>query len=64
MHLCQRIVFPSKKYFFHQLLLELVEKTKQLYVLPTLTKFYSTTTSFDPWMSKARHHDFALVTIF
>jgi hypothetical protein len=38
-----------------------MEKTKQLYVLPTLIKCHSTTTSFDLWMSKAGHDVFALV---
>jgi hypothetical protein len=32
-----------------------MEKTKQLYVLLALVKCHSTTTSFDMWMSKARH---------
>jgi hypothetical protein len=41
-----------------------MEKTKQLYVLPTLKKCHSTTTSFDLWMSKAGHDIFALVISF
>jgi hypothetical protein len=52
--------FPSKKEFFHELLFGLMEKTKQLYVLPTLTKCHFAT-SFDLWMSKARHDVFALM---
>jgi hypothetical protein len=62
MHLCPINFFPFR--FSHELLLELVEKTKQLYVLPTLIKCYSTTSSFELWMSKAKHDDFALVIKF
>jgi len=42
-----------------------LEKTKQVgYVLPTLTKCHSTTSSYDLWMSKAEHDAFALVINF
>jgi len=41
-----------------------VEKTKQLYVLPTLADCYSVTTSFDLWMSKGAYDIFALVINF
>jgi len=41
-----------------------MEKTKQLYVLPTLAKHHSTTTSFDLWVSKVKHDIFALVINF
>jgi hypothetical protein len=58
MHLCPRIDFPSKKQFYHELLAILVEKTKQLYVLPALVKCDSTIASFDLWMSKVRHDFF------
>jgi hypothetical protein len=52
MHLCPRIVFLSKKQIFNELLPELMEKLKQLYVLPTLVECHSTTANFDMWMSK------------
>ncbi len=42
----------------------LVEKTKELYVLTILIKCHFPTTSFDLWMSKARHDIFALVINF
>ncbi len=64
MHLCPSIVFPSRKQFFHELLFELMEKIKQLYVLPTLIECHSTTSSFDLWMSKVGHDVFALVINF
>jgi len=64
MHLCPRIVFPSRKQNFHTLLLGLVEKTKQLYVLPTLVECHFPITSFDLWMSKRGHDIFALVINF
>jgi hypothetical protein len=42
-----------------------VEKTNQLYVLPNLIKFYTTTASFDLWMNKGAYDIFAkLVVIF
>jgi hypothetical protein len=36
LHLCPGVVLPFKKQFSRETSLELVEKTKQLYVLPTL----------------------------
>ncbi len=53
-HLCPRIVFPSQNFFSHELLLGLVDKTKQLYVLPILAKCHFAT-SFDAWISKVGH---------
>jgi hypothetical protein len=41
-----------------------VEKTKQLYVLPSLVECHFVTSSFDLWMSKVRHDIFALVINF
>jgi hypothetical protein len=38
-----------------------VEKLKQVYVLPKLGDYISTTTSFELWMSDGAHHMFALV---
>jgi hypothetical protein len=64
MHLCPRIVFPSRKQNFHELLLGLIEKTKQFYVLPILVESHFPTTSFDLWMSKSGHDIFALVINF
>jgi len=40
MQLSPNLFFPSIKQFCHELLPKLVEKTKQLYVLPTLTKLW------------------------
>jgi hypothetical protein len=47
MHLCPRIVFLSRKQFVNELFPGLVEKTKQLYVLPTIVECHFATTSFD-----------------
>jgi hypothetical protein len=47
MHLCLRIFFPFKNSFLSELLLRLVEKTKQLYVLLVLLECHSAITSFD-----------------
>jgi hypothetical protein len=64
MHLCPIVVFPSKKLFSREDLVNLVEKTKQEYMLPKLKQCYSTTFSFDLWMSKGAHNVFALVISF
>jgi len=42
----------------------LVQKTKDVYVLPKLSQCVSTTTSFDLWMSKNAYNIFALVINF
>jgi hypothetical protein len=53
MHLCARVLFPSKQMFSQEVLVDLVEKTKQkYYVLFKLKQCYSPTTNFDLWMSK------------
>jgi hypothetical protein len=45
-------------FFFHEILLKLAKKTKQVYVLPKLGNCISTT-NFDLWMSKGAHDIFA-----
>jgi hypothetical protein len=55
MHLCPRVVFPLRKTFSQEVLVDLVEKTKEEYVLLKLKHCYSATTSFDLWMSKCAH---------
>ncbi len=64
MHLCLIIFFPFMKQKFHELLPELVEKTKQLYVLLASIGCHIAIASFDLWMSKGRHDIFALVINF
>jgi hypothetical protein len=49
---------------FQDILLNLVEKTKQVYVLPEFTNFIFATTRFDLWMLKGAHDIFALVINF
>jgi hypothetical protein len=41
-----------------------VEKTSQMYVLPTLVKCHFATTGFDLWMFKRTYDVFALVIYF
>jgi hypothetical protein len=53
LHLCQRLIFPPKKSFSQEMVPKLMEKTKQLYVLPDLVECNSPIMSFDLWMSKA-----------
>jgi hypothetical protein len=52
MHLCPRIVFPSKKTFSQEILVDLVEKMKQEYMLLKLKQCYYVIASFDLWMSR------------
>jgi len=47
-----KINFLFRRQFSQKMLLGLVEKKNELYVLPTLPKCHSTITSFDLWMSK------------
>jgi hypothetical protein len=56
--------FPSRRQFSQDILLRLGEKTNQLYVVLALAECYSTTTSFDLWMSKVTYNVFALVINF
>jgi hypothetical protein len=64
MHLCLRVLFPSKTIFSQKVLPNLVEREKQEYVLPKLVECYSTITSFDLRRSKGTHDIFALVINF
>jgi hypothetical protein len=63
MHLCSRVVFTSRKIFSQEVLVDLVEKMKQKYVLPKLKQCYFAT-SCDLWMSKGTHDVFILVIGF
>jgi hypothetical protein len=54
-------VFPSRKNNSQEILPNLVEKMKQVYVLPKIIDYISTIASFDVWMSKGAHDIFALV---
>jgi hypothetical protein len=64
LHLSFKVVFPSRKQFSKEILLNFVEKTKQVYVLPKLTNCIFATTSFDLWMSKGVHDIFTFVINF
>jgi hypothetical protein len=43
MHLCPKVAFPSRKMFSQKVLVDLVEKMKQEYILPKLKQCYYTT---------------------
>jgi hypothetical protein len=43
MHLCPKVVFPSRKMFSQEVLVDLMKKTKQKYVLPKLKQCYFAT---------------------
>jgi len=62
--LCPKLNFPSKKQFSQEILPRLVEKTSQQYVHPALANSFSTTDSFDLWISKGTYDVFALMINF
>jgi hypothetical protein len=47
MHICPKIVFPSKNIFSQEVLVDLMEKMKEKYVLTKLKQFDSAIVSFD-----------------
>jgi hypothetical protein len=47
-----KIKFPFQKVVSQEILLELVEKSSQVYVLFALVESHSVTNNFDLWMSK------------
>ncbi len=59
-----KINFPSKRQFSQKILLGLMEKKNELYVLPTLAECHFATVSFDLWMSKRAYDVFTLVINF
>ncbi len=58
--LCPWVVFPSKKTFVEEILLNLVKKMNS-YVVLALTNCLLTTCTFDFWMSKGTHDVFVVV---
>jgi hypothetical protein len=64
LQLCPCVQFPFQKLFSNIILLELVEKIKETYVLPLLNDCNCAIANFDLWMSKCRHDVFVLVIIF
>jgi hypothetical protein len=53
--LCPKLNSPSKRQFSQDILLGLVEKINQLYVVLTLVECYFAIVSFDFWMSKGAY---------
>lgn len=64
LRLCPQVVFLFRKQFSHETLLKLVEKLKQVNVLPKLGDCIFATTSFELWMSNGAHGIFVLVINF
>jgi hypothetical protein len=56
--------FPSKRLFSLDILPSLVEKTKQLYVFPTLAECYFAIAYYDFWMFKKAYDVLGLVINF
>jgi len=64
LQLCPHVQFPFQKLFSNIFLLKLVEKIKEMYVLPLLNDCSCAITSFDLWMSKGAHVVFVLAIFF
>jgi hypothetical protein len=64
MHLYPRLVFPSIKQFFKELLLGLMEKTKTIVCVVNFNKMSFCNYNFDLWMSKDGHNNFASMINF
>ncbi len=54
-------MFPFKKTFVKEILLNLVKKTMNTYVVLTLVDCLSTTCTFDLWMFKGMHDVFVAI---
>jgi hypothetical protein len=59
-----KVKFPFQIFFSQEILLGLVEKTKQLHVLLALVECHCTTITFDLWMFEGAYDVFALIINF
>jgi hypothetical protein len=64
LRLCGQVQFPSRKQFVYEHLLDLLQKTMEIYVILDIDKCETMTTTFDLWMSRSRYDTFALVINF
>ncbi len=64
LHLCTKLNLLSIRQFSQDILLGLMKKINELYVVHALAKCHFVTASFDLWMSKGTYDLFALVINF
>jgi hypothetical protein len=64
LHFCPKLNFPSRNQFSQDILLGLMKKTNQLYVVLALAKCHYAITSFNLWMFNGVCYVFALVINF
>ncbi len=64
LHLCPWVWFSSQKFFSHDVLPCIMEKTKWTYVLLFFEECHFSTTNLDFWMLEGAHNVFALVINF
>jgi hypothetical protein len=62
--LCPQVVFPSNKTFVEEILLNLVEKMMNTYVVHALVDYLLATCTFDLLMFKGAHDIFIVVVNF
>jgi hypothetical protein len=61
---CGRVLFPSHRQMVIKMLLDMVEKTRDICVIPTLTSCIICTCSFDLWMFCVDFDTFIIVVSF
>jgi hypothetical protein len=61
---CLHVVFPSQHQLVTNVLPNIVEKTREKCVLPSLASYITCTSSFDLWMSRGGHDIFTMVVSF
>jgi hypothetical protein len=64
LHQCGHVRFPIQHQLVNEVLPNVVETTKEKYVLPALVSCITCTTSFDLCMSCVGHHTFVMVVSF
>ncbi len=62
--LCPWVVFPSRKTFVEEILLNLVEEMMNTYVVHALVDYLLATCTFDLFMFKGAHDIFVVVVNF
>ncbi len=64
LHQCVRVRFPTWHQLVNEVLPNVVETTKDKYVLPAFVSCITCTSSFDLWMSHVGHETFVMVVSF
>ncbi len=63
-HQCGHVRFPTQHQLVNEMLPNVVETTREKYVLPTFASCITCIASFDLWMSRAKYDIFSMVVSF